>query len=291
MSASDQASPRRTSAANSTSTSTASAAASRGNVARNGGRLNGVAIVVASSLLCHILYTGTYQKVLPPNVAQSVDKVVLRSKEQLNNAMVAVARLFASATGGDSGASGAASAFEAEIPELTNDAELQAALQQHSRVFLMAYAPWCGHCKAMKPAYVDLKNLVNEEFSEDKIRVYRYNAVKDKCENCRIDSLSSSISGFPTLLMIHPGPVLEKYESNREAKSMLAFIKDSFEPPRLAETADQVKEHVKKDNVTLINYFQKPAMNLDDALKKTLGISKSTILFVDNKDLMKEVNC
>ena len=52
---------------------------------------------------------------------------------------------------------------ENDVAVLTDD-NFESFLSEHEFVFVMFYAPWCGHCKKMKPGYEKLaKKLHGDE--------------------------------------------------------------------------------------------------------------------------------
>lgn len=93
------------------------------------------------------------------------------------------------------------------------------------------YAPWCGHCQSLKPAYEKVaKNLDG--------------LAKVAAINCDDDSNKPfcgqmGVQGFPTLKIIKPGPkrgrpVVEDYQGARSAKAIVDAV------------VDKIPNHVKK---------------------------------------------
>lgn len=84
-------------------------------------------------------------------------------------------------------------------------------VERHPKVFVKFYAPWCGHCKAMAPAYSKLAEKMKNQ--ENGIPIAKVDATieKDLAEKYQIQ-------GFPTLKMFINGePVDYNGERNEEA--------------------------------------------------------------------------
>lgn len=71
-------------------------------------------------------------------------------------------------------------------------------IKDHPFIFIMFYAPWCGHCKTMKPDYEKLSKYMIDNNKNVKI--------------CKIDATVETelaakynVSGYPTLLYIIDG--------------------------------------------------------------------------------------
>jgi protein disulfide-isomerase-like protein len=79
------------------------------------------------------------------------------------------------------------------------------------------YAPWCGHCKSMAPAYERLAtNLLGE------VNVAEVNADKERGLRSRFD-----ISGFPTIIFLRQGNVY-KYKGPRTEEAFTKFVKGGY---------------------------------------------------------------
>ncbi|TKA22876.1 hypothetical protein B0A50_07815 [Salinomyces thailandicus] len=87
------------------------------------------------------------------------------------------------------------------------------------------YAPWCGHCKNLKPAYekaaTSLKGLA------------KVAAVNCDAEENKPFCGSMGVQGFPTLKIVRPGkkpgrPVVEDYQGARNAKAMVDAVVDKI---------------------------------------------------------------
>lgn len=93
------------------------------------------------------------------------------------------------------------------------------------------YAPWCGHCQNLKPAY-------------EKVATSLKGLAKVAAVNCDEETNkpfcgSMGVQGFPTLKIVKPGkkagkPIVEDYQGPRTAKGMADAV------------VDKISNHVKR---------------------------------------------
>lgn len=90
-------------------------------------------------------------------------------------------------------------------------------LDETKDVFMEFYAPWCGHCKKLTPAYEE----VGKNFKADT------NVVIGKCDSTENDT-PADVTGFPTLIF-YPSNNKEgvKFSGDRTAEAIIKFINDN----------------------------------------------------------------
>ena len=91
--------------------------------------------------------------------------------------------------------------------------------------FIKFYAPWCGHCKKLAPAWDQLHG----EFEDNKdVLIGDVDCTAE--ENKAICS-QMGVRGFPTLKYFTGGdPSGENYEGGRDFDALLSFAKDNLGP-------------------------------------------------------------
>ncbi|KAK8203662.1 hypothetical protein IWZ01DRAFT_91090 [Phyllosticta capitalensis] len=81
------------------------------------------------------------------------------------------------------------------------------------------YAPWCGHCKNLKPAY--------EKAAKNLAGLAQVAAVNCDDEDNKPLCGQMGVQGFPTLKVVRPGkkrPVVEDYQGARSAKAIVDAV-------------------------------------------------------------------
>ncbi|KAI5212733.1 thioredoxin-domain-containing protein [Aureobasidium subglaciale] len=94
-------------------------------------------------------------------------------------------------------------------------------LSFHSRF----YAPWCGHCQSLKPAY--------EKAARSLDGLAKVAAVNCDEEENKAFCGSMGVQGFPTLKIVRPGkkagkPSVEDYQGARTAKAIVESVKEKI---------------------------------------------------------------
>jgi len=91
-------------------------------------------------------------------------------------------------------------------------------LKFKKNVLVMFYAPWCGHCKAMKPAYAQAAKQLTEEGVEHVLATV----------DATIESSLASkygVKGYPTLKLFTKGKVVEDYNGGRSRENIVDYIR------------------------------------------------------------------
>nr|UMA82692.1 venom-related protein disulfide isomerase [Conus ebraeus] len=96
-------------------------------------------------------------------------------------------------------------------------------IKEHPSVLVMFYAPWCGHCKKMKPGYTEAAQLIKDQ------EIPSVLAAVDATKHRKLAE-TYNIKGFPTLKYFKEGEFA--FDVNeRDKDKIIDFVKDPKEPP------------------------------------------------------------
>lgn len=93
---------------------------------------------------------------------------------------------------------------------------------KNKQVFVKFYAPWCGHCKSMKPAWDQLMNAFEGSAHAGVYEVDCTAGGKDLCE-------TMGVEGYPAVKYGAPGS-LQDYDGGRDFESMKTFADANLGP-------------------------------------------------------------
>lgn len=114
-------------------------------------------------------------------------------------------------------------------------------------VFVKFFAPWCGHCKAMKPAW---DTLMSDFEGSDSVLVADVDCIGDGKELCN----EVGVQGFPTIKFGDPSN-LEDYKGGRDVDSLKKFasdLKPACDIETLENCSDDQKETVERLKATSV---------------------------------------
>uniref|UniRef100_A0A7S4PPN9 Thioredoxin domain-containing protein n=1 Tax=Guillardia theta TaxID=55529 RepID=A0A7S4PPN9_GUITH len=80
------------------------------------------------------------------------------------------------------------------------------------------FAPWCGHCTMMAPAFQSLARRVYREWSGAHVAEVNGDAEQELVRRF-------NIAGYPTLVLVHNGKIVTHYHGPKEEQSMFEFMK------------------------------------------------------------------
>ncbi|KEF63806.1 uncharacterized protein A1O9_01784 [Exophiala aquamarina CBS 119918] len=143
------------------------------------------------------------------------------------------------------------------------------------------YAPWCGHCQNLKPAY--------EKAAKSLAGLAKVAAIDCDDESNKPLCGQMGVQGFPTLKIVKPGakpgrPVVEDYNGARSAKAIVEAVKDKIpnHVKRLQGSAFDAWFNDESDLAKAVVFTEKGTTN---PMVKSLAIDfLGSIVFAQVKD-------
>lgn len=148
---------------------------------------------------------------------------------------------------------GLQSAFagEADVLDLT-DSDFSTRVSETETTLVMFYAPWCGHCKKLKPEYAKAAELLRGE--DPPIALAKVDCTEGGKETCN----KFSVSGYPTLKIFKNGEVSSEYNGPRDASGMAKYMKSVVGPAsKDLLTVDAFEAFLKVQETSVVGFFQK----------------------------------
>lgn len=169
------------------------------------------------------------------------------------------------------------------VPEEDNVAVLskdnfETFLANHKFAFVKFYAPWCGHCKSMAPAYSKLAQRFKNE--KDNIAIAKVDATIES-------DLASKfgIQGFPVLKFFINGEPID-YQGGREEDAMFNWLKKKTGPSSFElNDIKSVEEHANKDLSVLFIYPENDTEGLKSYMAVAAGYDDVPFAHSSLKDI------
>ncbi|XP_033152968.1 protein disulfide-isomerase A3 [Drosophila mauritiana] len=141
------------------------------------------------------------------------------------------------------------SGAEQDVLELGDD-DFATTLKQHETTLVMFYAPWCGHCKRLKPEYAKAAEIVKDD--DPPIKLAKVDCTEAGKETCS----KYSVSGYPTLKIFRQDEVSQDYNGPREASGIAKYMRAQVGPAsKTVRTVAELKKFLDTKDTTLFGYF------------------------------------
>ncbi|BES91418.1 unnamed protein product [Nesidiocoris tenuis] len=107
--------------------------------------------------------------------------------------------------------------------ELT-DADFKSRVTDYDHMLIMFYAPWCGHCKKLKPEFDLAADLLRD--NDPPVQLAKVDCTEGGKETCS----KFGVSGYPTLKIFSKGVVSKDYSGPRDAPGIVKYMSGQIGP-------------------------------------------------------------
>ncbi|PSN47365.1 Protein disulfide-isomerase A3 [Blattella germanica] len=179
-------------------------------------------------------------------------------------------------------------AAESDVLDLTDD-DFSTRIAEHETVLVMFYAPWCGHCKKLKPEYAKAAETI--KFNDPPVILAKVDCTEAGKETCN----KFSVTGYPTLKIFRNGEFSQEYNGPREAGGIVKYLKAQVGPSsKELSSLKELEEFLDKGEVAVVGYFEKESdlkgayLKLADKLREKVNFGHSTTKAVLEKQGHKD---
>lgn len=124
--------------------------------------------------------------------------------------------------------------------EFTVD-QFDSQVKQKECTLVMFYAPWCGHCKRLKPDFEAAAKVLHA--SKDNVQLARVDCTTQEQLCTRF-----GVGGYPTLKYFKNGELASDYSGPRDKDGLIRFMSQRSQPASVSiSSADKLKEFLESE--------------------------------------------
>lgn len=164
-----------------------------------------------------------------------------------------------------------------------NDADFDGKVASYDTVLVMFYAPWCGHCKRLKPEYE--KASTSLKANDPPVALAKVDCTDDGKDSCS----RFGVSGYPTLKIFKGGELSGDYNGPRDASGIVKYMRSQVGPSSKELTsADAVEAFLGASEVGVVYFggdskLKDAFMKLADKLRESVRFGHSLDTAVNEK--------
>lgn len=162
-------------------------------------------------------------------------------------------------------------AFGDEVLQF-NDADFDGKVASYDTILVMFYAPWCGHCKRLKPEFEKAAPILKA--NDPPVMLAKVDCTDDGKDACgRFD-----VKGYPTLKIFKGGELSSDYNGPRDASGIVKFMRSQVGPASKELTTVEVAEAFLASQEVGVVFFGGES-KLKDAFMKTADKLRESVRF------------
>ncbi|KAG7168128.1 disulfide-isomerase A3-like [Homarus americanus] len=164
-----------------------------------------------------------------------------------------------------------AAAFADDVLQL-GDADFDTKVGSYDTVLVMFYAPWCGHCKRLKPEFE--KAATSLKTNDPLVILAKVDCTEDGKDTCG----KYGVSGYPTLKIFRGGDLSSDYNGPREANGIVKYMRSQVGPASKELNSIEVAEAFLSAPEVSVLFFGDDS-KLKDAFLKAADKLRETVRF------------
>lgn len=157
------------------------------------------------------------------------------------------------------------------------DSDFDSSLEGQDLALVMFYAPWCGHCKRMKPEFDKAaKTLSANDPPVALAKVDCTEAGKDTCGRFEV-------RGYPTVKIFRNGELSQDYNGPREAPGIIKYMKSQAgEASKELKDSKDLSSTQERSEVVIVGLFDsakdaEPFLKAANQLREDADFAHSTV--------------
>lgn len=164
-----------------------------------------------------------------------------------------------------------------DVLDLT-DSDFENKIGDHGTALIMFYAPWCGHCKRIKPEFEKASSTLKA--NDPPVMLGKVDCTEGGKDTCG----KFSVSGYPTLKIFRDGELSSDYNGPREAAGIVKYMKAQVGPAsKELKSVEIADAFLAKPEVGIV-YFGEDSSALYEAFMKVANKNRETWNFAHSLD-------